>query len=82
MEWERREHQDQRSLGGLFFLFSDEIRDLDLKAALQQIFSFFLELFQTKNKWEKSAVLSQVQQWISSLPSYIKALMPKLSCET
>ncbi|TMV51292.1 transposase [Paenibacillus mesophilus] len=82
MEWERREHQDQRSLGGLFFQFSDEVRDLDLKAALQQIFSFFLELSQTKNKREKSAILSQVQQWISSLPSYIKALMPKLSCET
>ncbi|WP_339371121.1 IS4 family transposase [Paenibacillus elgii] len=82
MEWERREHQDQRSLGGLFFLFSDEVRDLDLKVAFQQIFAFFLELSRTKNKREKSAILSQVQQWISSLPSYIKALMPKLSCET
>ncbi|MCM3272444.1 IS4 family transposase, partial [Paenibacillus elgii] len=51
-------------------------------AAFQQIFAFFLELSQTKNKREKSAILSQVQQWISSLPSYIKALMPKLSCET
>ncbi len=82
MEWGRREHQDQRSLGGLFFLFSDEVRDLDLKAAFQQIFAFFLELSQTKNKREESAISSQVQQWISSLPSYIKALMPKLSCET
>ncbi|MCM3272737.1 IS4 family transposase, partial [Paenibacillus elgii] len=82
MEWDRREHQDQRSLGGLFFLFSDEVRDLDLKAAFQQIFAFFLKLSQTKNKQEKSAILSQVQQWISSLPSYIKVLMPKLSCET
>jgi hypothetical protein len=48
MEWERREHQDQRSLGGLFFLFSDEVRDLDLKAELQQIVSFFIEFSQTK----------------------------------
>ncbi len=82
MEWERRVEQDQRSLGGLFFLFSDEIRDLDLKAALQQIVSFFLELSQTRTRREKSALLSQVQQWISGLPSYIKALMPILSCET
>jgi hypothetical protein len=82
MEWERREHQDQRSLGGLFFLFSDEVRDLDLKAALQQIVSFFIELSQTKTKKEKLTILSQVQQWISGLPSYIKALVPNLSCET
>jgi hypothetical protein len=82
MEGERRENQDQRSLGGLFFLFSDEVRDLDLKAALQQIISYFLELSQTKTIREKSAVLSQVQQWISGLPSYVKALMPNLCCET
>ncbi|TVY07048.1 IS4 family transposase [Paenibacillus cremeus] len=82
MEWERREHQDQRSLGGLFFLFSDEVRNLDLKTALQQIVSFFLELSQTKTKREKSAVFSQVHQWISGLPSYIKALVPNLCCET
>lgn len=50
MEWERRQENDQRSLGGLFFLFSDEVRDIDLKLALQQLISFFVELVEAKTK--------------------------------
>jgi RNA-directed DNA polymerase len=30
-------------LGGLFFLLSDQVRDLDLKTALQHLIAFFLE---------------------------------------
>ena len=37
LEWDRRHHEDDRSFGGLFVLFSDEIRDLDLKTALRSI---------------------------------------------
>jgi hypothetical protein len=82
LEWERRQQNDERSLGGLFFLFSDEIRDLDLKTALNQLITFFLELVDPALKEEQSSVLSQVQQWISGLPNYIKALFTKLSCES
>jgi len=82
LEWERRQQNDERSLGGLFFLFSDEIRDLDLKTALDQLITFFLELVDPALKEEQSSVLSQVQQWISGLPNYIKALFTKLSCES
>ncbi|MDB5055844.1 MAG: transposase family protein [Bacilli bacterium] len=82
LEWERRQQNDERSLGGLFFLFSDEIRDLDLKTALDQLITFFLELVYPDVKEKQSSVLSQVQQWISGLPNYIKALFTKLSCES
>ncbi|SDO76346.1 hypothetical protein SAMN04487897_12169 [Paenibacillus sp. yr247] len=44
LEGERRQQNDEHSLGGLFFLFSDEIRDLDLKTALNQLITFFLEV--------------------------------------
>jgi hypothetical protein len=82
MEWERRLENDVRSLGGLFFLFSDEVRDLDLKTALQHLVEFFLELAKARTKRDKSAVFCQLQLWISSLPSYIKGLFTKLSCES
>jgi hypothetical protein len=32
MEYERRQENDAKSLGGLFFLFADEVRDLDIAA--------------------------------------------------
>ncbi|GIO70473.1 hypothetical protein J21TS3_52940 [Paenibacillus cookii] len=82
MEWERRHNNDARSLGGLFFLFSDEVRDLDLKTALQHLIAFFMAFTEAKSKRDQSAVVCQLQQWIASLPNYIKALFGKLSCES
>jgi hypothetical protein len=33
MEFERRQAGDTRTLGGLFFLYADEVRDLDYQTA-------------------------------------------------
>ncbi|HFI0172057.1 TPA: transposase [Streptococcus suis] len=82
MEWERRHENDARSLGGLFFLFSDEVRDLDLKTALQHLIAFFMAFTEAKSKRDQSAVFRQLQHWISSLPNYIKGLFGQLSCES
>lgn len=42
----------------------------------------FLEMSEAKNKKNKTAVLCQLQEWISSLPSYNKGLFGDLSCES
>lgn len=80
LEWERRENNDERSLGGLFYLFADEVMDLDLKTALRQLMAFVLNLL--PNKPENSESLSQLNNWISELPSYIKALFAQPVCES
>lgn len=82
MEWERRQENDAKSLGGLFFLFSDEVRDLDLVTAIQQLMTFFMDVAEAKTKRNKQAVIRQLLDWIAGLPSYIKGLLPKLSCES
>lgn len=56
MEYERCQSSDERTLGGLFFLFADEVRDLDYQSALQQLMSLFLEMSQAKTKENKTAV--------------------------
>jgi hypothetical protein len=82
MEYERRQSSDDRTLGGLFFLFADEVRDLNYQSALQQLMSLFLEMSQSKTKKSKTIVFCQLHEWISSLPSYIKGLFKDLSCES
>lgn len=52
-----RHENDARSLGGLFFLFSDGIRDLDLKTASQHLNAFFMAFREAKSKRDQSAVL-------------------------
>lgn len=80
LEWVRRENNDERSLGGLFYLFADEVMDLDLKTALRQLMAFVLNVL-TDNP-EYRAPLSQLHKWISELPSYIRALFPQMVCES
>lgn len=80
LEWERRENNDERSLGGLFYLFADEVMNLDLKTALRQLMAFVLNLL--PNKPENYEYLSQLHNWISELPSYIKALFAQQGCES
>ncbi|MEA5021346.1 IS4 family transposase ISDha5 [bioreactor metagenome] len=80
LEWERRENNDERSLGGLFYLFADEVVDLDLKTAIRQLMAFVLNLL--PHKPENYESISQLHNWISGLPSYIKALFAQPRCES
>ncbi|NRF96324.1 transposase [Paenibacillus frigoriresistens] len=82
MEYERRQENDAKSLGGLFFLFADEVRDLDYQTALQQLMTLFLKLAGAKSKQEKTNVFCQLREWIVGLPCYIKGLFIDLSCES
>ncbi|ODA38700.1 transposase [Desulfosporosinus sp. BG] len=80
LEWERREQNDERSLGGLFYLFADEVVDMDLKTALRQLMAFVLNLL--PDNLENLESLSQLHKWISELPSYIKGLFAQRVCES
>jgi hypothetical protein len=82
MEFERRQAGDARTLGGLFFLYADEVRDLDYQTALQKLMSLFLDMSVAKNKYSKQAILCQLQEWMASLPLYIKGLFSNFSCES
>jgi hypothetical protein len=57
---ERRQENDEKSLGGLYFLFSDEVRDLDLITALQQLMAFFIDIAEARTKRNKQAVIRQL----------------------
>ena len=82
MEYERRQAGEARTLGGLFFLYADEVRDLDYQTAFQQLMSLFLEMMVAKNKLSKQTVLCQLHEWMADLPLYIKGLFGNLSCES
>lgn len=72
LEWSRRNEQDPKTIGHLFFLMCEDVKDLDMLTALQQL----LELFETMSKGAVSlsvdTLTRQVTDWLESLPSYIK----------
>ena len=82
LEWERRNNCDDRTFGGLFYLFCDEVRDMDLRTALQHLMVFVLTILNKESREEKSSSLCQLQDLISGFPSYIKGLFANLGCES
>ncbi|MFC0561682.1 IS4 family transposase [Halalkalibacter alkalisediminis] len=82
LEWNRRNEQDPKTIGHLFFLMCEEVKDLDMFTALQQL----LELFETMSKGNVSlsteTLSNQLAQWFESLPSYIKGLLSFSMCES
>lgn len=82
LEWERRQNQDEKTFGKLFFMFCDEVKDVDFKTALQDLMAFLIDLNNASSKVEKNNVFSQVMQWIHSQPTYIKVLLGDFGCES
>lgn len=81
LEWERRNNQDSRSYGEIFYLFCDEIQDIDYQTAIMQLLVFFTELLGNLSENVSETILCQVRYWIAGQPAYIRALMPILNCE-
>ena len=74
LEWERRHNQDSRSFGGLFFLFCEEIQDLDYDTALKQLMHYCMILLEHVPAELAKAVSCQLMHWIASQPLYIQKL--------
>jgi hypothetical protein len=80
LEWERRQCNDDRTCGGMFYLFCDEVREMDLKTALRQLMVFVFSLI--SDQLNKDETISQIRDWIAQLPSYMKVLCPISLCES
>ena len=47
LEWIRRNQNDQKSYGELFFMYCEDIQDMDLTNALQSLMALFVEHIST-----------------------------------
>lgn len=82
LAWQYRKATDDRSFGGMFLDFCDEVSTLDWAIALQQLMQLMVDIAKNSSKKVSSLIKSQLQQFISGLPSHIKACLPDLPCES
>lgn len=82
LAWQHRQSTDARSFGGLFYLFCDEVGEMDWAIALQQLLDLVHEVASKAGKKLSALIQRQLQHWIATLPSYIKAYLPISSCES
>lgn len=82
LEWLRRNEKDQKTFGELFFMFCEDIQDIEYTTALQTLMGLFAEQLKTVGSNKAKMIKTQLQQWIDSQASFIKALFMNLSWES
>lgn len=73
-EWLRRQENDDKTFGELFFYFCDDIQDMDFVIALQNLMSFMLESINGIKSLATEIIKSQLRQWINMQTAFIKTL--------
>ncbi|EPZ43136.1 transposase [Alicyclobacillus acidoterrestris] len=82
LAWQHRQSTDDRTLGSLFLALCDEVSELDWAIVLNQLVDFVISVAKKSSKRISTFIISQLQNWINSLPRYIKAYLPVLVCES
>ena len=82
LEWIRRKQNDQKTYGELFFMFCEDIQDMDLTNALQSLMALFVEHMSTLSADITSILKSKVTQWVASQATFIQALFGNICWES
>ena len=82
LEWIRRNQNDHRTYGELFYMFCDDMQDMDLTNALKSLMALFVEQLNAIATDSINNVISKLQDWIASQASYIQALFTNLCWES
>lgn len=82
LEWIRRNQNDQKTYGELFFMFCDDVQDMDLATALQSLMALFVEHISTLSADITSVIKCKVSEWIASQAAFIQTLFQNISWES
>ena len=82
LEWIRRNQNDQKTYGELFYMFCDDIQDMDLTNALQSLMALFVEHISNLSADITSVIKCKVSEWIGSQASFIQALFGNICWES
>lgn len=82
LEWIRRNRNDQKTYGELFFMFCDDIQDMDLTTALQGLMSLFTDMAAMVSADITEILKRKVSNWMMSQPLFIQALFGDLCWES
>ena len=82
LEWIRRNQNDQKTYGELFYMFCDDIQDMDLTNALQSLMALFVDHISNLSADITSVIKCKVSEWIGSQASFIQALFGNICWES
>lgn len=69
---EQRCHDDQKTIGGLFFACSEEIKDLSLLEALQRLLTFVFDKIRSSGEFAEDVVIAMIDAIMGAAIKFIQ----------
>jgi hypothetical protein len=82
LEWIRRNQNDQKTYGELFFYLCEDIQDMDLTTALKSLMALFAEQLNTFPAEITAIIKCKVTEWMQSQTAFIQGLLGNLCWES
>ncbi|SHJ86428.1 Transposase DDE domain-containing protein [Hathewaya proteolytica DSM 3090] len=82
LAWIRRNENDQKTYGELFFMFCEDIQDMELSNSLQSLMDLFVKHISTLSADITSLIKSKVTEWMLSQAPFIQALLRNICWES
>ena len=82
LEWLRRQEQDPKTYGGLFFALCEDVQDMELAEALRSLMALFVEIVNGWGTENTETIKSKLSYWLASQSRYIRSLLPILRWES
>lgn len=77
LEWIRRKNSDYHSLGEIFFLCCDDVRDIELSDALDKLLSIIVDGLVNGTIQMDESVRGEILNWYVSQPNFIQVICGK-----
>jgi len=82
LEWIRRSRNDQKTYGELFYMFCEDIQDMDLTNAITSLMALFVEHATNLSAEITNVIKCKVDDWMRSQAAFVQALFGNLGWES
>ncbi|GER67526.1 hypothetical protein BpJC4_19970 [Weizmannia acidilactici] len=77
-----RKEEGPKTIGNLFYILCEDIKEMDYLTALQTLIDLFQSLAKTKTTLDANVFNNQMNKWLEAIPSYIKQCLAISVCES
>ena len=74
LEWLRRKNNDWKTMGELFFICCEDVRDIELTEALERLLSIFMEGLKNGTVQIGDSIRIEILDWYVSQPVFIQQI--------
>ncbi|MEG6532790.1 IS4 family transposase, partial [Caldibacillus thermoamylovorans] len=77
-----RKEEDPKTIGNLFYILCEDVKDIDFITALQSLIDLFQTLAEAEVSLNMDIFKNQMNKWLVTISNYIKQCLNITVCES